>query len=130
MSLLLAGPYIKDSSGRGCYMSAHELLNLSNKFRKRDKMQGYEFNKFNNTGARMLDSIYHLHLNYFEIAFLATTQCLWLRLEPPTQSISNKALYHRVTVLLLLWYTQIWMMKKTQAKIKTSRPDGYVSMGV
>ena len=29
-----------------------------------------EFNKFNNTGARMLDSFYHMTLNYFEIIFL------------------------------------------------------------
>ena len=49
-------------------MSAHVLLNLLNKLGKRDKMQGLpsilslfrnEFNKFNNTRARMLDSIYH-----------------------------------------------------------------------
>ena len=40
-------------------MSAHVLLNLLNKLRKRDKMRGFpsilflfrnEFNKFNNTG--------------------------------------------------------------------------------
>ena len=52
-------------------MSAHVLLNLINKLRKRDKMHGLpsilslvrnEFNKFNNTGARMLDSIYHMTL--------------------------------------------------------------------
>ena len=54
-------------------MSAHVLLNLLNELGKRDKMRGKmrglprilslshnEFNKFNNTGARMLDSIYHL----------------------------------------------------------------------
>ena len=50
-------------------MSAHVLLNLFNELRKRDKMQGLpsilslirnEFNKINNTGARMLDSIYHM----------------------------------------------------------------------
>ena len=30
-----------------------------------------KFNKFNNTGARMLDSIYHMiDLDYFEISFL------------------------------------------------------------
>ena len=49
-------------------MSAHVLLNLSNELWKRDKMRGLpsilslfrsEFNKFNNTSARMLDSIYH-----------------------------------------------------------------------
>ena len=49
-------------------MSAHVLLNLLNELGKRDKMRGLpsilslfrnEFNKFNNTGARMLDSIYH-----------------------------------------------------------------------
>ena len=50
-------------------MSAHVLLNLLNKLGKRDKMRGLpsilslfrnEFNKFNNTRARMLDSIYHI----------------------------------------------------------------------
>ena len=49
-------------------MSAHILLNLLNQFRKSDKTQGSQsilslfhnkFNKFNNTGALMLDSIYH-----------------------------------------------------------------------
>ena len=56
---------------RGSYMSAHVLLNLLNELEKRDKMRGLssilslfrnEFNKFNNTGARMLDSIYHMTL--------------------------------------------------------------------
>ena len=50
-------------------MSARVLLNLLNELRKRDKMRGLpsisclfrnEFNKFNNTRARMLDSIYHM----------------------------------------------------------------------
>ena len=50
-------------------MSAHVLLNLLNKLGKRDKMRGLpsilflfrnSFNKFNNTRARMLDSIYHM----------------------------------------------------------------------
>ena len=49
-------------------MSAHVLLNLLNELGKRDKMRGLpsilslfrnEFNKFNNTRARMLDSFYH-----------------------------------------------------------------------
>ena len=29
------------------------------------------FNKFNNTGARILDSIYHMTLKFVKIAFLA-----------------------------------------------------------
>ena len=44
-------------------MSAHVLLKLLNELGKRDKMRGLqrnEFNKFNNTRARMLDSIYHM----------------------------------------------------------------------
>ena len=50
-------------------MSAHVLLNLLNELGKRDKMRGLpsilslfrnEFNKFNDTRARMLDSIYHM----------------------------------------------------------------------
>ena len=52
-------------------MSAHVLLNLLNELGKRDKIRGLqsilslfrnEFNKFNNIGARMLDSIYHMTL--------------------------------------------------------------------
>ena len=57
-------------------MSAHVLLNLFNKLGKRDKMQGFlsiltlfrnKFNKFNNTRARMLDSIYHMTLSWITL---------------------------------------------------------------
>ena len=50
-------------------MRVHVLLNLLNELGKRDRMQGLpsifslfcnEFNKFNNTKAGMLDSIYHM----------------------------------------------------------------------
>ena len=66
ITLKLCGIYL---TYRGSYMSAHVLLNLLNEFGKRDKMRGLpsilslfrnEFNKFNNTRARMLDSIYHM----------------------------------------------------------------------
>ena len=52
-------------------MSAHVLLNLLNELRKSDKMRGLpsilslfrnEYDKFNNTRARMLDSMYHMTL--------------------------------------------------------------------
>ena len=52
-------------------MSAHVLLNLFNELGKRNRMRGLpsilslfrnEFNKLNNTRARMLDSIYHMTL--------------------------------------------------------------------
>ena len=42
-------------------MSAHVLLNLLNKLGKRSFFRN-EFNKFNNTGARMLDFIYNMTL--------------------------------------------------------------------
>ena len=50
-------------------MSDHVLLNLLNKLRKSDKMQGLssilslfrsEFTKFNNIRVQMLDFIYHM----------------------------------------------------------------------
>ena len=56
---------------RGSDMSAHILLNLLNELEKRDKMRGLpsilslfckKFNKFNNTRARTLDSIYYMTL--------------------------------------------------------------------
>ena len=52
-------------------MSVHVLLNLLNELSKRDKMRGLltilsrfrnEFNKFNDTRARILDSICHMKL--------------------------------------------------------------------
>ena len=73
-------------------MSVHVLLSLLNELGKRAQMRGLpstlslfrnEFDTFNNTRARMLDSIYHMtdtlksHLfylsydRYFEISFLA-----------------------------------------------------------
>ena len=56
---------------RASYKSAHVLLNLLNELRKGDKMRGLlsispGFNKFNNTGARMLESIYHM--TFFKVA--------------------------------------------------------------
>ena len=59
-------------------MIAHVLLDLLSKLRKRDKMQGLwsisslfcnEFSKFNNTGAQMLDSIYHMTLRLIKNHF-------------------------------------------------------------
>ena len=56
---------------RGSYMSANILLNLLKELRKREEMRGLpsiyslfrnSFNKFNNIGARMLDSIYGMTL--------------------------------------------------------------------
>ena len=55
-------------------MTAHVLLNLLNKLGKSDKMRGLpsisslfhkKLNKFNNTGAGMLDSIYLMTLKLF-----------------------------------------------------------------
>ena len=52
-------------------MSTHVLLNSLDELRKRHKMRGSakflslfhnDFDKFNNTGAQMLDSIYHMTL--------------------------------------------------------------------
>ena len=59
-------------------MSVHVLLNLLNILRKIDKMRGLqcilslprsEFDIINNTGARMLDSIYHMTLKLLKTAF-------------------------------------------------------------
>ena len=61
-------------------MSALFLLNLSNELGKSGKMRGLssillffrnEFNKFNFTGARMSDSIYHMTLKSKKNATLA-----------------------------------------------------------
>ena len=59
-------------------MSAHVLLNLLNELGKSYKMRGLpsilllfrnELNKFNNTRARMLDSIYHMTNTLKKLSF-------------------------------------------------------------
>ena len=59
-------------------MSAHVLLNLLKELGKSDQKRGLpsilllfrnEFNKFNNTGAGISDSIYHMILKLLKIAF-------------------------------------------------------------
>ena len=64
-------PSLTDVLHRGSYMSAYVLLNLLKELGKRDKIRGLlsilsffrnKVNKFNNTRARMLDSIYHMTL--------------------------------------------------------------------
>ena len=70
-------------------MSTHVLLNLLNELWKRDKMRGLpsilslfrnEFNKFNNTGARMLDSINHmtntLKLHFWRKNIIIVSLCM------------------------------------------------------
>ena len=61
-------------------MGAHVLLNVLNELVKSDKMRGLpsilsgfsnEFDKFNNTEARMLDSIYYMSFKVIHNRILA-----------------------------------------------------------
>ena len=85
-------------------MSAHVLLNLSNELGKRDKMRGLpsilslfrnEFNKSNNTRARMSDSIYHMtnslksHFWRKNVMILSCTQRCYGR-----NNVSRKSINH------------------------------------
>ena len=82
-------------------MSAHVLLNLLNELGKRDKMRGLpsilspfrnEFNKFNNTRARILDSIYHMIKSHFcrkNVIILLCTQRCYGR-----HNVSRKSIKH------------------------------------
>ena len=72
------------SINRGSYMSANVLLNLLNELGKRDKMRGLpsilslfcnKFNKFDNTRARMLDSI--LILLQYVISLPDASDVIW-----------------------------------------------------
>ena len=97
-------------------MSAHVLLNLLNELRKRDKMGGLpsiislfrnEFNKFNNTRAGMLDSIYHRTLRLLRnIIFVVKTL---YSLSLCTQrcygrhNISRKSINHKWFIDFIAW---------------------------
>ena len=65
-------------------MSVYVLLNLLNELSKRDKTRGLpsilslfrnELNKFNNTGARMLDFIYHMTLKLLPYNVIILSLC-------------------------------------------------------
>ena len=86
-------------------MSAHVLLNLLNELGKRDKMRGLlsilslfsnEFHKFNNTRARMLDSIYHmtntLKSNFWRKNVMILSSCTQRRYG--RQNVSRKSVNH------------------------------------
>ena len=86
-------------------MSAHVLLNLLNELRKRDKMRGLpsilslfrnEFNKFKNTRARMLESIYHmtntLKAHFWRKNVLILS--LWTQLRYGRHNVSHKSINH------------------------------------
>ena len=67
-------------------MSAHVLFNSLKELGKRDKMRGLlsilslfrnKFNKFNDTRARMLDSIYHMAFGITSLVDLELRLLLW-----------------------------------------------------
>ena len=86
-------------------MSVHVLLNLLNELGKRDKMRGLpsilslfhnEFNKFNNTRVRMLDSIYHM-TNTLKSDFLRKNVIILLLCTQPSygrHNVSRKSINH------------------------------------
>ena len=99
---------------RGSYMSAHVLLNSLNELRKRDKMEGLpsilslfhnEFNKFNNTRARIISSIYYItntlkshfwHKNVI-ILSLCMQRC-YVR-----HNVSRKSINHQWFIDFIAW---------------------------
>ena len=78
------------------------LLNLLNELGKRDKMRGLpsilslfrnEFNKFNNTRARMLDSIYHM-TNTLKSDFWRKIMSLFTKRCYGRHNVSRKSINH------------------------------------
>ena len=113
---------------RGSYMSAHVLLNLLNKLGKRYKMWGLpsilslfrkEFDKINNTGARMLDSIYHTTFKLFcnhllmwkRQDFGIYVTLLWSSFHYVTQTFVNlvfNAWRYITTRSAVIWVVPLW----------------------
>ena len=79
---------------RGSNMSAHVLLNLSNEMRKRNKCK---FDKFNNTGAQMLDSIYHRTFELLKITFFACKRLYFA-------SFTTKSVNHQWFIDFITWH--------------------------
>ena len=83
-------------------MSACVLLNLLNELGKSDKMRGLpsillvfrnELNKFNNTGAQILDFIYHMTLTLIKIRIFGVKTSFTQRYNGH-QIISQKSIAH------------------------------------
>ena len=81
-------------------MSAHVSLNLLNVLRKRDKMRGLpsilslfrdKLNKFNNTRARMLDSIYHMALKSHSAVKIVIILSLYTQRHYGRHNVSQKS---------------------------------------
>ena len=80
-------------------MSAHVLLNLLNGLGKSDTMRGLasilslfcnELNKFTNTGARMLDSIYYMPLKSIKVSKGAKVRNRYNQVPHLTQDTNGK----------------------------------------
>ena len=96
-------------------MSAHVLLNLLNELGKKDKMRGLpsifslfrnELNKFNNTKARMLDSIYHNHDKYLKSHFwrrnvMVLSSCTQRCYE--RHNVSRQPVNHKWIIDFIVW---------------------------
>ena len=67
-------------------MSGHVLLNLLNELGKSDNFIAFyrffrnKFNTFNNTGARMLDSIYHMTLKSHQNCIIGVNTSIFCHL--------------------------------------------------
>ena len=92
-------------------MSAHVLLNLLNQLGKSDKMRGLltflllfcnKFNKFNNTGARMLDSIYHMTLK-LKITFFRENSRSFMQCYNGRHNVSQKSVNHYWFIDFIAW---------------------------
>ena len=75
------GPRVVICGNRGSYMKAHVLWNISNELGKMIRCEALlsillgfhnEFNKFNNTGAQMQYTLYHVALKSHFISKFCT----------------------------------------------------------
>ena len=94
-------------------MCAHVLLNLLNEVGKRDKMRGLpsilflfrnSFNKFNNTRAQVLDSIYHM-TNTLKSHFWRKNVILSLCMQRCSgrHNVSRKSINHLWFIDFIAW---------------------------
>ena len=93
-------------------MSDHDLLNLLNELGKRERMLGLpsilslfrnKFNKFNNTGARMLDSIYHILLKIVRNCILVRKHQEFPLFYLPNVKMSRKSVDHKWFIDFIVW---------------------------
>ena len=120
---------------------AHACLNLLNKLRKSNNIRGLlsilllfhnKFNKINNTGARILDSIYQMALKLTKITFLASKSHSLIMLHSiRVYIVKVKKIFRQKKTIFFENYNQTHLdMYNGLSKVYCIKPEGRIQISI